>query len=137
MGQRAMLRASAGAFCGALVLALAAPAAGQTTGKATHARSHSEPTPDIVVTEAHIFLFKYALALRPDQMPYWGPVESALRDLSQQQPTTTGSTGGTNTRWKRLAAAAMPLIKTFDASQKRSLHALARAFGFEHFLASN
>lgn len=136
MGQR-LSRASAGAFSCVLALAIDSSAAvAQTTGKATPSHSRKDAAQDMVVTEAHIFLFKYALALRPDQMSYWTPVESALRDLAQR-PATNASIDGSNGRWKRLVAAAGPLIKTFDAGQKRSLHMLARTFGFEHWLAAN
>jgi hypothetical protein len=149
MGLRALLRAHVGEILGALALAtiLAAPASAQTVSKQTDARAHSEASSNFIVTEMHITLFKYALNLKPEQMSYWIPVEAALRALSQRQPATFTSVDGAerssnpgqsaNARWKRLAAAALPLIRTFDASQKRSLHTLARTFGFERYLASN
>lgn len=145
MRQRTALRA--GTFClvFASAAALAAPAFAQTTGKAD-ARPRTESPAPVVVSETQIQLFKFALALRPEQERYWGPVEAALRDLSKspEQPLKVqraslrpGRKDNPDARYKRLSAAAVPLIKTFDDNQRRNLEVLSRTFKFEHWLAAH
>jgi hypothetical protein len=100
------------------------------------------------VTEAHIVQLKRALNLTSDQVAYWQPVESALRALvreqrGEQSPGLVRSMGdravamaGTLSKMRRLAAAAGPLIRTLDDTQKRDAMMLVRHFGFESLVAS-
>lgn len=145
MGRRTLLCASALSFALALATAIAAPVSAETTGKTTSTPKRVEPSSNIVVSDTQIQLFKYALALRPEQERYWGPVETALRGLSKppEQPSKVqraglgaGKKDNPDLRYKRLSAAAIPLIKTFDESQRSRLEMLSRTFGFEHWLAA-
>ena len=146
MGQRALLRQFGGAIFLAFALAVifSVTAFGETTGKTTGARGRAELPSNITVSERQIQLFKYALAIRPEQERYWVPVEAALRELGQKPATATvqraslrtAKADNPNAKFKRLSAAAIPLIKTFDENQRRNLEMLSKTFGFEHWLAA-
>jgi hypothetical protein len=99
----------------------------------------------IVVTDVHIAHIKAALRLTPAQEPYWPAVESALRSvvlpppparpaggLLQEIRNNAGLTAQTVAALRRLARIATPLIRTLDATQKRSAVQAARAMGFGH-----
>lgn len=133
----------------ALLAPFVSPVVAQTTSNVSESRSRVEIPTVIVVTEAHIAILKNVLNLRPEQESYWLPVETALRDLVQWQATialqyqtveyTNTRPIGSNAvmaRLKRIAAAAVPLIKTLDENQNRDVMMLARIFGFEHMLAT-
>ena len=133
----------------ALLVFFSPPAEAQTTGK-VHEPHHRVDIPsDIVVTEMHIALLKYALNLRPVQEPFWAPVEAALRDLVRSQKTGASDIDSTeragarqaagNTvamRIRRIAALAAPLIGALDDSQRRAMMGLARMAGLEQLLVS-
>jgi hypothetical protein len=130
----------------AFATAWAPPALTQTTGKATGVKPQAESSAPVVVSEVQIKLFKFALALRPEQERYWGPVETALRDLSKppEQPLKVqraslrpGKKDNPDARYRRLSTAAVPLIKTFDENQRRNLEVLSKTFKFEHWLAAH
>jgi hypothetical protein len=102
-----------------------------------------------VIKEAHIARLRTALDLKPEQQRYWGPVEAALRALARQQ-TRVASAGGFVTRMsdratgaattaiqlRRLAAAAAPLIRVLDDTQKQRAMSVASASGFGHLAAA-
>ena len=150
MGQRAIICALVGTAFGAaaLLVPFASPVAAQDVGNVSESRSRVEIPAGIVVTETHIAILKNVLNLRPEQESYWVPVEAALRDLVRWQAMTASQfemveytdtrsieSNSVMTRLKRIAAAAVPLIKTLDKNQKRDVMMLARTFGFEHMLA--
>jgi hypothetical protein len=145
-------------FVGVLLFACAVAAAvlepsgdarAETTGNISQARVAVHVPSDIVVTEAHIFLIKFALRLRPEQEPYWAPVEGALRDLARRQatakvgPASVGrhadraATGDlVATRLRQIAVLARPLLKALDHDQRRNMLSLARTAGLEQLLTS-
>jgi len=148
MGSRVLLRARVGAVLCALAFAVvfSVAAFGDTTAKVTNARQGTGATPKVVVTDTQIQWFKFALALRPEQERYWGPVEAALRDLSkpsepapkvQRASLRPVRKDDADARYKRLSVAAIPLIKTFDDNQRQRLELLSKTFKFEHWLAAH
>jgi hypothetical protein len=102
-----------------------------------------------VLTESHIAGFKAALRLTAAQERHWPAVEAALRSLVKRQSQDDNS-GGMVYRlsskaagyvvdsigFKRVAAAAAPLLRTLDEGQKEQARAAARAMGFAHLAAS-
>ena len=152
MGQRAIICVLVGTFFGAaaLLLPFASSVGAQAVGNVSEPRSRVEIPAGFVVTEAHIAILKNVLNLRPEQESYWVPVEAALRDLVRWQAATalqfetveyanTRSIGANSimTRFRRIAAAAVPLIKTLDEKQKGDVMMIARTFGLEYMLASS
>jgi len=91
---------------------------------------------------------KSALHLTPAQEPYWAPVEAALRELArrQERDANDGLVRRVSKRVvqvalnsatvHRLAAAARPLVKTFDEQQMRTAHGLAQEMGFGPVVAA-
>jgi hypothetical protein len=156
MGKGAFLSACGGAFVGAIALmtASASSALAQTTGIISDPRIRVEALrvearPEIIVTETHIAILKNILNLRPEQEPYWVPVEAALGELARWQAkkaSESGTAGRTSNRkaadvnakkqLKRIAAVSAPLIRALDENQRRDVITLARAFGFERLVAS-
>ena len=125
----------------ALSVMLVSPASAQTTGKVTEARHRVDVPSDVVVKERHISLLKFALNLRPEQEPFWAPVEAALHDMARWQASSdldaTGrAASAVVLRLKRIAALAVPLIKALDDSQRRNMMMLARSAGLEMLVAS-
>jgi len=123
-------------------------ASAQTTGHQREARVRAEAQDDVVVTETHIALIRNVLKLTPTQEPHWTPVEIALRELAQMQAAKaatldtvarTSARGNANTvmrRLKRIAAIAVPLLKSLDESQRHDLAILAQLAGLKQLLAS-
>src|SRR3990172_7463476 len=107
-------------FVGAITLATAvvSPALAQVTGKISDPRISVKALPEIMVTETHIAILKNVLNLRPEQEPYWLPVQAALGDLARWQAMTASevasSDAGVKKRLKRVASAAAPLIPALD-----------------------
>lgn len=151
VGKRTLIYAIIGMFIAAiaLVVPLLTQGHAQSANKIPEARERTGIPSDIVVTEMHIALIKYALNLRPEQESQWAPVEAALRDLAQWQTMTAhevnfvgagerGAAGnGVVTRLKRIATLAQPLIKMLDQTQRRDMMALARSAGLEQLLAAH
>jgi D-aminopeptidase len=91
---------------------------------------------------------KSALHLTAAQEPYWAPVEAALRELArrQERDANDGLVRRVSKRVvqvalnsatvHRLAAAARPLVKTFDEQQMRTAHGLAQEMGFGPVVAA-
>ena len=91
---------------------------------------------------------KSALHLTPAQEAHWAPVEAALRDLArrQERDANDGLVRRVSKRVvqvalnsatvHRLAAAARPLVKTFDEQQMRTAHGLAQEMGFGPVVAA-
>jgi hypothetical protein len=92
---------------------------------------------------------KSALKLTPQQARYWGPVESALRDLARHQSASAESEGFvrrvshravsivlTSAAVQRLASAARPLIAALSDEQKRSAQSLAQEMGLGPVVAA-
>ena len=142
MGSRTLLRTriSAVLCASAFVIVFSVTAFGGDAAKP------GSLTTTIVVSETQIQMFKFALALRPEQERYWGPVEAALRDLSKPaEPVAkvhrasfrTGKRSDPDARYKKLSTAAVPLIKTFDENQRQRLEVLSKTFKFEHWLAAH
>lgn len=91
---------------------------------------------------------KSALHLTPAQEPYWVPVEAALRELARRQERDAND-GLVRRISKRvvqialnsatihkLAAAARPLVKTFDEQQRQTAHGLAQEMGLGPIVAA-
>lgn len=102
-----------------------------------------------VITEGHIARLKSALNLTGAQHQYWGPVESALRGLARSQREENSSAGfvrrmtdratsmaSSAVHMRRLSAAAGPLIRSLDDTQKHNGMMVARRFGFERYVAA-
>jgi hypothetical protein len=97
---------------------------------------------------AEIARIKATLKLTPSQEQYWPPVEAALRDiLTQIGYEHDHQRGGPKTaqakhpaaptqidpdRVQRLTSAALPLLMTFDETQKSEVRRLARIMGLEN-----
>jgi len=147
VGKGALISAFVGAM--AFMAASASSTLAQTTGKISAQHIRVETLPKIIVTETHIALLKYVLNLRPEQEPYWVPLEAALNDLARRQAMKAseieivGSTSNRQAagdsakkRLKRLTTVAAPLIRALDENQRRDVMMLARTFGFEQLVAS-
>jgi hypothetical protein len=102
-----------------------------------------------VITEGHIARLKSALNLTSAQHQYWGPVESALRGLARSQRDENSNAGfvrrmtdrasamaSSAMQMRRLSAAAGPLIRSLDDTQKHNGMMVARRFGFERYVAA-
>jgi hypothetical protein len=85
---------------------------------------------------------KSALSLTPRQEAYWGPVESALRNLYRRQTRSSEEAGFvsrmshravsfviTSAAMERLAVAARPLLAVLNDDQKRAASSLAQEMG--------
>jgi hypothetical protein len=121
-------------LAGAVALALLGTLSFTGTHSAQAAGPAAAAQAGMVVTDAHIAHLKAALRLTPAQEPYWPAVESALRNV-----VLPGPSGGLLQEvrnnvavLKRLAQIATPLVRTLDATQKRSAVQAARAMGFGH-----
>jgi hypothetical protein len=130
------------ASCAVLPVLNVLPALAESPNKIVAARNQADIPTDIVVTEAHITLLKSTLNLRPEQMPYWTPVETALQEMARWQATPSDATANRPeaavvARLKRIAALAAPLIKVLDEGQRNSMMILARSAGLEQLLAAN
>jgi hypothetical protein len=98
-------------------------------------------------TSIDIVRIKSALHLTPAQEAYWVPVEAALRDLArrQERDANDGLVRRISKRVvqialnsatiHRLAAAARPLVATFDEQQKQTAHGLAQEMGLGAIVA--
>jgi hypothetical protein len=130
-----------------LVAAAQAPRSGHAP--VTEVRPAHVPS-DIVVTEAHIFLIKFVLQLRPEQEWHWMPVEAALRDLARTQAAAKTQLISTASevnrasdnldvaaRLRRIALLARPLLRSLDVGQRQKLMTLARSARLEHLLVAS
>ena len=91
---------------------------------------------------------KSALHLTPAQEPYWAPVESALRELARRQDRDANDglvrrvskravqIAVNSATIHRLAAAARPLVKTFDEHQMQTAQGLAQQMGLGPVVAA-
>jgi zinc resistance-associated protein len=105
---------------------------------------------NVVVTESQIARFKAALRLTSAQERHWPPVEAALRSLAKQRQAPDESSGGMVYRlsskaagivvdamgFKRIAAAAGPLLRSLDDEQKQSAMSAASAMGFSNLASA-
>ncbi len=103
--------------------------------------------PDKVTAAINIARIKSVLKLKPAQMAYWPPVESALRRVAREQKTGSGglirrisnrvvSIVLTGAAIKRLAVAAQPLIARLDDDQKFAAAQLAQEMGLGPVVAA-
>jgi hypothetical protein len=104
----------------------------------------------VVVSHAHIARLKSVLKLSAVQEQFWPAVESAFRELIQQQVeegiAPSGLMQGISNKaaaiglnalaLRRLASAAYPLIKTLSEEQKDSAIAFARSVGLTSIAAA-
>jgi zinc resistance-associated protein len=108
------------------------------SGYVAQASDTARPASGLVINDSQIAQFKAMLNLTPAQERYWTPVEATLRELARRQAQQNGS--GFIARltsvtldaagMRRLASAALPLIKSLDEDQKRQAMQVARAMGF-------
>lgn len=100
--------------------------------------------------QSQISQVKSALQLTPAQERYWPPVEAALRGLVRQATASYENNDGYYQRAKkqvygvasnaaavrRVVAAARPLIRVLDESQKQTARSLASSFGGASFASA-
>ncbi len=113
--------------------------------QASEWRSGGQAAP---ITQVNIYRIKSALHLTPMQMHYWAPVESALLRIAneQAQDESAGfmrrmsrrvvSIALTAAAVQRLAASAVPLIRSLDDEQKRTAMSLADEMGLGPVVAA-
>ena len=118
------------------------------TVPAAHAADMMDNAAAAHMTSIDVARIKSALHLTPAQEPHWAPVEAALRDLArrQERDANDGLVRRVSKRVvqialnsatvHRLAAAARPLVKTFDEQQMRTAHGLAQEMGFGPVVAA-
>ena len=99
-------------------------------------------------TSIDVARIKSALQLTPAQERHWAPVEAALRELArrQERDANDGLVRRVSKRAvqialnsatiHRLAAAARPLVKTFDEHQMQTAHGLAQEMGLGPVVAA-
>ena len=99
-------------------------------------------------TSIDVARIKSALQLTPAQERHWAPVEAALRELArrQERDANDGLVRRVSKRAvqialnsatiHRLAAAARPLVKTFDEQQMQTAHGLAQQMGLGPVVAA-
>ena len=103
----------------------------------------------VVVTESHIARFKASLRLTAAQERYWPAVEAALRGLAKHRSQDDGNSGTLYrlsskaagivvdaVGFKRVAAAAGPLLRSLDEEQKQSALQAASAMGFSNLASA-
>jgi len=116
------------------------PASVPMPRKRPPAAARDVPSPRPAPANAQIARLKTALKLTPDQERYWPPVEAVLRDIVTQaghrpagsRPDASGVYPVDHETLQRLTAVAMPLIMTFDETQRTEVRRLARAIGLEN-----
>jgi hypothetical protein len=105
---------------------------------------HRTSSADTSMVSSRIAQFKSALQLNSDQVRHWPRVEAVLRDVVARAQVQEASADGYVQRVtnkvgsamvsanavRRLVAAAHPLIKSLDPSQKQVAIAMARDMGF-------
>ena len=99
-------------------------------------------------TSIDVARIKSALQLTPAQERHWAPVEAALRELArrQERDANDGLVRRVSKRAvqialnsatiHRLAAAARPLVKTFDEHQMQTAQGLAQQMGLGPVVAA-
>lgn len=99
-------------------------------------------------TSIDVARIKSALQLTPAQERHWAPVEAALRELArrQERDANDGLVRRVSKRAvqialnsatiHRIAAAARPLVKTFDEHQMQTAHGLAQQMGLGPVVAA-
>jgi hypothetical protein len=124
----------------ALCLFVAVPAA--------QARDMMESSVPAQTASIDVVRIKNALHLTPAQERYWAPVEAALRELARRQARDANEglvrrigqrvvqIALNSATIHRLAAAARPLVKTFDEQQMQTAHGLAQEMGFGPVVAA-
>jgi hypothetical protein len=96
-----------------------------------------------VLNDAQIASIKKRLNLSPDQEHMWPSVEAALRKLvyakspatSRNQARLGPAIDPNSTELQSLKSAAIPLVLSFDDSQKRELRTLVQVMGLEKLAA--
>ncbi|HET9903503.1 MAG TPA: hypothetical protein VFQ27_07380 [Xanthobacteraceae bacterium] len=132
------------ALAGLIALAAAGmvPASAEDFGAPAAATAQADPA-----VEAKIARAKAALRLRPDQERHWPAVAAAIREWAYRPVAAEESFvrsarrraadwAGRANRARKVLIAAMPLMRTLDAEQKRTAAMLARALGFESIAAA-
>lgn len=128
----------------ALGLLSHAPTARAEQGTVAAAQGAAQDQPAAAINVARI---KSALKLKPDQMRYWPPVESALRRVAREQQASAGglirrisnrvvSVVLTGAAINRLAVAARPLIARLDDGQKLAAVQMAQEMGLGPVVAA-
>lgn len=97
-------------------------------------------------TEINIPRVKSALKLTPEQLASWAAIEHTLVTIAREQAQQISNVAEpvsrrvvaimlNNTTVNRLASAAMPLIKTLNADQKKAAQELAQQIGLGAYAA--
>jgi hypothetical protein len=117
----------------ALASAIALVTIGTTLATAQTFREHGSVTRETSLSfnASHIGRLKSALHLTAKQEAYWRPVEAVLRDIVRHKPDN-GSTALDAAALRRLASAAMPLIRSLDEEQKRNATRFVQSIGLAH-----
>ena len=117
----------------ALASAIALVTIGTTLATAQTFREHGSVTREagFSFNASHIGRLKSALHLTAAQVPYWRPVEAVLRDIARHR-SDHGSVAIDAAALRRLAAVAMPLIRSLDEEQKRNAARFVQSIGLAH-----
>jgi hypothetical protein len=137
------------ALAGAVVLAITgSPLAAQDWSRIPSTPVNAQmPAALPAPTAAQINQFHAALRLRPDQEPYWQPVERVLHGATQQplpdrrsallkrlnHRSTTVAANVVGLR--ELASAALPLVQSMDDNQKLTAWQYVNAMGYGAIVA--
>jgi hypothetical protein len=103
---------------------------------ARRARKPADEADDLVLSPAQLERVKTTLNLTPDQEAMWPAVEAELRAIAKLMPRKSEQKKGAKMKvdpdaTDRLKWAAMPLILSFTAEQKRAARELARSMGLD------
>jgi hypothetical protein len=141
---RKLTRAGAVALATVGAFLISTPGTGHCSEPIAEARSAA------ALSEGEIARIKDTLKLTSVQERLWSPFAAALRSVArnrlrgddgesgaaQRMASRAAAAASKAASYKRLAMAAVPLIKSLDETQRREALILARAFGFEHLAAA-
>jgi zinc resistance-associated protein len=128
-------------MAGAIALVVVGSSLALTTQ--LQARAGYRSASHIVLNEGHIAHLRATLRLTPDQEKYWPPVAAALRSVIREQrgeaagsehyqlASMTSRPALDSSKIQRVTSAAMPLLATLSAEQKRHAMRFARSIGLE------
>jgi len=126
-------------IAGAIALAVVALSLALPTQ--SQARSAHRSASQIVLNEGHIARLRATLRLTQEQEKYWPPVAAALRIVIRQQheeaagsdhlqlASTRSRPALDSSKVQQVTSAAMPLLATLSAEQKRHAIRFAHAIG--------
>ncbi|MEI7803941.1 MAG: Spy/CpxP family protein refolding chaperone [Hyphomicrobiales bacterium] len=133
-------------FASALALAAIGFLPGSTgTARASEPRFQAQGDK---LTEVNIGRIKNVLRLTPSQQTYWAPLEAALLSIAREQAQTESdglfrrisrrvvAIALTSGAVQRIAAAAVPLVRSLDDEQRHAALLLAQEMGLGPVVAA-